>query len=43
MKRGWLGRTVRPSPPGCSLIEPLNAMCAWAENHWDELLDAREA
>lgn len=27
---------------GCSLLEPLRALCEWAEDHWDELLDARE-
>ncbi|MFI6599071.1 winged helix-turn-helix transcriptional regulator [Nonomuraea sp. NPDC050536] len=28
---------------GRSMIEPINAVCAWAEEHWDELIDAREA
>jgi DNA-binding HxlR family transcriptional regulator len=28
---------------GRSMIEPMNAACAWAEAHWEELLDAREA
>ncbi|MEV1129334.1 helix-turn-helix domain-containing protein [Agromyces sp. NPDC049794] len=27
---------------GRSLLEPLAALCAWAEEHWDELVDARE-
>jgi DNA-binding HxlR family transcriptional regulator len=31
------------SPLGRSLLEPLDAACAWAADHWDELLDAREA
>lgn len=28
---------------GRSMLEPLAAACAWAEQHWEELLDAREA
>jgi DNA-binding HxlR family transcriptional regulator len=28
---------------GRSLLGPLRAFCAWAEDHWDELLDARES
>ncbi|GAA1113022.1 helix-turn-helix domain-containing protein [Kribbella jejuensis] len=28
---------------GRSLLEPLRALCDWAEEHWDELLDARES
>ena len=49
---GLVSRTVRPgaqphveyalTPLGRSLLEPLNAVCAWAEDHWEELLDARE-
>ncbi|GAA2883695.1 helix-turn-helix domain-containing protein [Streptosporangium fragile] len=31
------------TPLGRSLLGPLDVMCAWAEEHWDELLDAREA
>ncbi|RFU43142.1 transcriptional regulator [Actinomadura logoneensis] len=31
------------TPLGRSLLEPLNAACAWAEEHWDELVDAHEA
>jgi DNA-binding HxlR family transcriptional regulator len=31
------------TPLGRSMLEPLAAACAWAEEHWDELLDAREA
>jgi hypothetical protein len=25
------------------MLEPLAAACVWAEEHWDELLDARES
>jgi DNA-binding HxlR family transcriptional regulator len=31
------------TPLGRSLLDPIAAACAWAEQHWDELLDAREA
>lgn len=31
------------TPLGRSLLEPMKAACAWTEQHWDELLDAREA
>jgi len=31
------------SPLGRSLLQPMAAACAWAQEHWDELLDAREA
>jgi len=31
------------SPLGRSLLEPMEAGCAWAREHWDELLDARDA
>jgi DNA-binding HxlR family transcriptional regulator len=31
------------SPLGRSLLQPMAATCAWAQQHWDELLDAREA
>ncbi|HST85536.1 MAG TPA: hypothetical protein VLL08_27605 [Kineosporiaceae bacterium] len=27
---------------GRSLLVPSAAACTWAEEHWDELLDARE-
>ncbi|MGZ0149307.1 winged helix-turn-helix transcriptional regulator [Kribbella sp. WER1] len=27
---------------GRSLLEPLRALCEWAEDHWDELLDAQD-
>lgn len=30
------------TPLGQTLLEPLNAACAWAATHWDELLDAQE-
>ncbi|ONM46193.1 winged helix-turn-helix transcriptional regulator [Nocardia donostiensis] len=30
------------TPLGRSMLEPLYAACAWATDHWDELLDARE-
>jgi len=30
------------SPLGRGMLEPLAAACAWAMEHWDELLDARE-
>ena len=31
------------TPLGRSLLGPMAAACTWAEQHWDELLDAREA
>ncbi len=31
------------TPLGRSMLQPLAAACAWAEEHWDELLDARES
>jgi DNA-binding HxlR family transcriptional regulator len=31
------------SPLGRSLLQPMAATCAWAQEHWEELLDAREA
>lgn len=31
------------TPLGRSMLEPIDAACAWAEEHWDELIDAREA
>ena len=49
---GFIVRTVHPAPSpaveyaltplGRSMLDPLNAACAWADEHWDELLDARE-
>jgi DNA-binding HxlR family transcriptional regulator len=30
------------TPLGRSMLEPLEAACTWAAEHWDELLDARE-
>jgi DNA-binding HxlR family transcriptional regulator len=50
---GLITRTTHVGPPrrveyeltalGRSLLEPMAAVCAWGEQHWDELLDAREA
>ncbi|UFR00129.1 helix-turn-helix transcriptional regulator [Streptomyces sp. Go40/10] len=31
------------TPLGHSLLEPMAVACAWTEQHWDELLDARES
>ena len=31
------------TPLGRSLLGPLNTYCDWAREHWDELIDAREA
>ncbi|MBV2362931.1 winged helix-turn-helix transcriptional regulator [Streptomonospora nanhaiensis] len=31
------------TPLGRSLLGPLAVVCAWAEEHWEELLDARES
>lgn len=31
------------TPLGRSLLAPMAAACAWAEDHWDELVDAHEA
>lgn len=28
---------------GRSMLEPMDAACSWTREHWDELLDAREA
>jgi DNA-binding HxlR family transcriptional regulator len=28
---------------GRSVLGPLDAVCEWTEEHWDELLDARES
>lgn len=28
---------------GRSLLEPMDATCSWMQEHWDELLDARES
>jgi DNA-binding HxlR family transcriptional regulator len=49
---GLISRTASPGPQprveytltplGRSLLEPLAAACAWADEHWDELLDAHE-
>ncbi|WP_077062057.1 helix-turn-helix domain-containing protein [Streptomyces sp. MP131-18] len=50
---GLLTRTAHPGPArrvdyaltplGRSILEPLAAVCAWTAEHWDELVDAREA
>lgn len=46
---GLVERVTDPAPAyqltelGRSIISPMNAACAWAREHWDELLDAREA
>lgn len=50
---GLVSRTVHASstlrveyaltPLGSSMLEPINVACDWAAEHWDELLDAREA
>lgn len=31
------------TPVGRSMLEPIAVACAWIEQHWDELLDARES
>jgi DNA-binding HxlR family transcriptional regulator len=31
------------TPLGRTMLEPIAAVCAWAQDHWEELLDAREA
>jgi DNA-binding HxlR family transcriptional regulator len=31
------------TPLGRSLLRPMDIACAWAREHWDALLDAREA
>jgi DNA-binding HxlR family transcriptional regulator len=35
--------TNQLTPLGVSMLKPMNAACAWAREHWDELIDAREA
>ncbi|MFE9664187.1 winged helix-turn-helix transcriptional regulator [Streptomyces sp. NPDC005955] len=50
---GLVTRTVRAgttphveyalTPLGRSLLRPMAVACAWANDHWDELLDARES
>ncbi|MFE9845294.1 winged helix-turn-helix transcriptional regulator [Streptomyces goshikiensis] len=52
-RNGFVSRTVHADPKlrveyaltplGRSMLEPLAAACRWATEHWDELLDAREA
>jgi len=51
-RSGLVTRTVRAAPVraveyaltplGRSMIGPMNAACAWARAHWDQLIDARE-
>ncbi|MGW6054357.1 winged helix-turn-helix transcriptional regulator [Streptomyces sp. NPDC055189] len=51
-QNGFISRTVHTDPKlrveyaltplGRSLLEPLDAACQWATEHWDDLLDARE-
>lgn len=31
------------TPVGRSMLEPMAVACAWAKQHWTELLDARES
>ncbi|MEU6590532.1 helix-turn-helix domain-containing protein [Streptomyces sp. NPDC046881] len=31
------------TPLGRSMLGPMAVVCAWVEEHWDELLDARES
>lgn len=50
---GLVARTVHAGPPrrveyeltplGRSLLAPMDTACTWAAEHWDELIDAREA
>ncbi|WP_441251347.1 winged helix-turn-helix transcriptional regulator [Kitasatospora sp. McL0602] len=50
---GLVTRTIHPepirrvdyelTPLGRSLLVPMAAACAWTAEHWDELIDAREA
>ncbi|EMF02053.1 HxlR family transcriptional regulator [Streptomyces mobaraensis NBRC 13819 = DSM 40847] len=50
---GFVERAVYPgslprveyalTPLGRGLLGPLEVACAWAGEHWEELLDAREA
>ncbi|MFH8442167.1 winged helix-turn-helix transcriptional regulator [Streptomyces sp. NPDC018026] len=51
-RNGFVSRTVHADPKlrveyaltplGRSLLEPLDAACQWATEHWDDLLDARD-
>lgn len=29
------------TPLGRSMLEPMRAVCEWAEDHWDQLIDAQ--
>jgi DNA-binding HxlR family transcriptional regulator len=50
---GLVARTAYAGPPrrveyeltalGRSLLGPIDVACEWAADHWDELIDAREA
>ncbi|SDU83604.1 winged helix-turn-helix transcriptional regulator [Jiangella alkaliphila] len=50
---GLVARTERPGPErhveyaltplGRTMLPVIEALCAWGTEHWDELLDAREA
>ncbi|MGA5874087.1 winged helix-turn-helix transcriptional regulator [Streptomyces cinereoruber] len=50
---GLVARTVHAGPSrrveyeltplGRSLLAPMDTACTWAAEHWDELIDAREA
>ncbi|MEW2168242.1 helix-turn-helix domain-containing protein [Streptomyces sp. NPDC007084] len=52
-RSGFVSRTVYADPKprveyaltplGRSTLEPLDAACQWATEHWDELLDAHES
>ncbi|GAB3462885.1 winged helix-turn-helix transcriptional regulator [Actinophytocola sediminis] len=51
-RSGFVSRTAHPGPAprveyaltplGRGMLVPLAAACAWAAEHWDELLDAQE-
>lgn len=52
-RAGLVSRTVHAGGPphveyeltplGHSMLRPMAIACAWVEEHWDELLDARES
>lgn len=42
-RRAIARSAYEPTPLGRSILQPPAAACAWAEEHWDELLDARES
>ncbi|MET0492163.1 MAG: helix-turn-helix domain-containing protein [Actinoplanes sp.] len=41
---GLVGKTdeYELTPLGRSMLEPMAAICAWGDAHWEEVLDARE-